>query len=174
MSAQGVPLVITEHGERAMRSHVAMTLLDADTTAEWLRNAYDAAPTREIDYAGEHLSRLRRNAGLGHGPKSRRHARRAHASGLMQFLPSTWSHTPFAAYGFSVWDMDANALAAAQIIRHESTTNLRAHLAQARAERDAAREALARYGLHLHACRISRELGDGCTCGLDEALRRAK
>lgn len=38
------------------------------------------------------------------------------ASGLMQFLRSTWSHTPFAAYGFSVWDDDANALAAAQIV----------------------------------------------------------
>jgi soluble lytic murein transglycosylase-like protein len=40
------------------------------------------------------------------------------ASGLMQFEPSTWAHTPFAAYGFSVWDNVANALAAAQIVAH--------------------------------------------------------
>lgn len=43
------------------------------------------------------------------------------ASGLMQFLGSTWAHTPFAAYGFSVWDDDANALAAAQIVAHDGS-----------------------------------------------------
>lgn len=41
------------------------------------------------------------------------------AVGLMQFIPSTWSHTPFAAFGFSPWDNDANALAAAQIVAHD-------------------------------------------------------
>lgn len=43
------------------------------------------------------------------------------AKGLMQFLDSTWSHTPFAAYGFSVWDNVANALAAVQIIVHDGS-----------------------------------------------------
>lgn len=43
------------------------------------------------------------------------------AKGLMQFLPSTWSHTPFAAYGFSVWDNVANALAAVQIMVHDGS-----------------------------------------------------
>lgn len=45
----------------------------------------------------------------------------SHASGLMQFLPSTWARTPFAAYGFSVWDPEANALAAVQIMVHDGS-----------------------------------------------------
>jgi hypothetical protein len=43
------------------------------------------------------------------------------ASGLMQFLGSTWRHTPFSAAGFSVWANIANALAAAQIIVHDGS-----------------------------------------------------
>lgn len=43
------------------------------------------------------------------------------ASGLMQFLGSTWRSTRFYAYGFSVWDNVANALAAAQIMVHDGS-----------------------------------------------------
>ena len=39
------------------------------------------------------------------------------ASGLYQFLPSTWAHTPFAT--FNVFDPLPNALAAAQIVAHD-------------------------------------------------------
>jgi soluble lytic murein transglycosylase-like protein len=39
------------------------------------------------------------------------------AAGLMQFLPKTWQHTPFAS--FSVFDPLPNALAAAQIVHHD-------------------------------------------------------
>jgi hypothetical protein len=39
------------------------------------------------------------------------------ASGLLQFLSSTWRRTPFAS--FSVFDPVANALAAAQIVARE-------------------------------------------------------
>jgi hypothetical protein len=41
---------------------------------------------------------------------------RSGASGLFQFLPSTWSTTPFA--GFSVWSPYANALAAGWMEAH--------------------------------------------------------
>lgn len=43
------------------------------------------------------------------------------ALGLMQFLRSTWEHTPFYAFGFSRTDDDANALAAAQIVAHDGS-----------------------------------------------------
>lgn len=41
------------------------------------------------------------------------------ASGLFQFLPSTWSHTPFS--GFDVFDPFPNALAAAQLVLHDGS-----------------------------------------------------
>lgn len=43
------------------------------------------------------------------------------ASGIAQFLPSTWRSTPFYAAGFSIWDDVANMLAAAQIISHDGS-----------------------------------------------------
>jgi hypothetical protein len=39
------------------------------------------------------------------------------ASGVFQFLRSTWRHTPFA--GFDVFDPVANSLAAAQLVVHD-------------------------------------------------------
>jgi hypothetical protein len=39
------------------------------------------------------------------------------ASGLFQFLASTWQHTPYS--GFDVFDPLPNALAAAQIVAHD-------------------------------------------------------
>jgi SLT domain-containing protein len=41
------------------------------------------------------------------------------ASGLFQFLDSTWQHTPFAT--FDVFDPLPNALAAAQIVAHDGS-----------------------------------------------------
>lgn len=43
------------------------------------------------------------------------------AKGLMQFLDSTWRSTRFYAFGFSVWDNVANALAAVQIMVHDGS-----------------------------------------------------
>ena len=75
-----------------------------------LAAAYSGLPLAKLRCIAWHESRM----GTQTWPEPR-----SHASGLMQFLPSTWASTPFAAYGFSVWDLNANALAAAQIIVHD-------------------------------------------------------
>jgi soluble lytic murein transglycosylase-like protein len=68
---------------------------------------------------GVPLGQLRSVARCESGLSATARNRFSGASGLLQFLPSTWLSTPFGRAGWSVMDAHANAMAAAQIVARE-------------------------------------------------------